>query len=54
MTAKLIHISTKGTQELQIQALNDIVADLQNQINNFTFAGSGPNEPIIGIIQMNL
>ena len=40
----------KGNQELQIQALSDIVADLQNQINNFTFAGSDPNEPIIGII----
>ena len=40
----------KGNQELQIQALNNIVADLQNQINNFTFAGSDPNEPIIGIV----
>ena len=40
----------KGNQELQIQALNNIVADLQNQINNFTFAGSDPNEPIIVII----
>ena len=40
----------KGNQELQIQALNNIVADLHNQISNFTFAGSGPNEPIIGII----
>ena len=37
----------KGNQELQIQALDNIVADLQNQINNFTFAGSDPNEPII-------
>ena len=40
----------KGNQELQIQALNIIVANLQNQINNFTFAGSDPNEPIIGIV----
>ena len=40
----------KGNQELQIQAFNNIVAGLQNQTNNFTFAGSGPNEPIIGII----
>ena len=40
----------KCNQELQIQALSDIVADLQNQIYNFTFAGSDPNEPIIGII----
>ena len=40
----------KGNQELQIQALNNIVADLQNQINNFTFAGNDPGEPIIGII----
>ena len=40
----------KGNHELQIQALNNIIAGLQNQINNFTFAGSDPNEPIIGII----
>ena len=40
----------KGNQELQIQLFNNIVADLQNQINNFTFAGSNPDEPIIGII----
>ena len=40
----------KGNQELQIQALNNIVADLQNQINSFTFAGSDPNEPNIGLI----
>ena len=37
----------KGNQELQIQALSNIVADLQNQINNCTFAGSDPHEPII-------
>ena len=36
----------KGNQEFQVQALNNIVADLQNQINDFTFAGSDPNEPI--------
>ena len=29
----------KGNQELQIQALSNIVAGLQNQINNFTTAG---------------
>ena len=40
----------KFNQELQIQALSNIIADLQNQDNNFTFAGSDPNEPIIGII----
>ena len=39
-----------GDQELQIQASNNIVAGLQNQNNNFTFAGGDPNEPIIGII----
>ena len=43
----------KGNQELQIQASNDVVADLQNQINNPTSAGSDPNDPIIGILQMN-
>ena len=40
----------KGNRELQNQALTTIVADLQNQINNFTFAGSDPSEPIIGIL----
>ena len=40
----------KGNQKLQIQALNNIVADLQNQINNFTFAGSDPDEPSIDIM----
>ena len=40
----------KGNQELHIQALTNIVANLQNQTNNFTFAGSDPNEPIIGIL----
>ena len=39
-----------GNQELQIQTLNNIVAELQNQNDNFTFAGSDPGEPIIGII----
>ena len=43
----------QGKQELQIQSLNNIVADLQNQINTFTFACTDPNEPIIVIIQMN-
>ena len=47
------HTNEKVNQELQIQALSGIVADLQNQINNFTFARSDPNEFIIGIIQMN-
>ena len=39
----------KGNQELQIQLLNNIVADLQNQINNST-ANSPPDndEPEIG------
>ena len=39
-------------QELHIQLLNNIVADLQNQIDNITYGsrGSGPNEPIIGMI----
>ena len=27
----------KGTQELQVQAVNNILAGSQNQINNFTF-----------------
>ena len=40
----------KGNQELQIQLLSNIVADLQNQINNVTFGGSNPDEPITGII----
>ena len=41
----------KGIQELHIQLLNNIVADLQNQINNITSNGSGgsdPNEPDVG------
>ena len=40
----------KSNQELQTQALNNIAADLENQINYFTFAGSNPDEPIIGTI----
>ena len=48
--SKTILHQRKGNQELHIQALNNIVADLQNQINNFTFAGSDPNEHMIGII----
>ena len=31
----------KGNHELQVQALNTIVADLQNQINNISGGGSG-------------
>ena len=31
----------KGNHELQIQALNIIVADLQNQINNLSSANGG-------------
>ena len=40
----------KGSQELQTQLLNNIAAELQNQINNFTpgSGGSDPNEPEIG------
>ena len=40
----------KGNQELQIQFSNNIVADLQNQINNITSGpgGGDPNEPEIG------
>ena len=40
----------KGNQELPIQLLNNIVAYLQNQINNFTSGSGGgdPNEPEIG------
>ena len=37
----------KGNQELQIQALNIIVADLQSQNNNIT-SGSGGNDPDVG------
>ena len=43
----------KNNQELQIQASSNVVADSQNQINNFTFAGSKPDEHMIGILQMN-
>ena len=41
----------KGNQELQIQLLNNIVAYLQNQINNITSNGGGgsdPNESEVG------
>ena len=40
----------KGNNELAIQALSIIVADLQNQINNLSSnsGGSDPNEPEIG------
>ena len=40
----------KGNHELQVQALSNIVADIQNQIGNFTFAGSDPNEPITEMV----
>ena len=47
------HINEKvRNQELQIQLLSNIVADLQNQINNITSngssGGSDPNEPEVG------
>ena len=35
----------KGNHELQIQALNIIVADLQNQINNITGGDPGSGDP---------
>ena len=41
----------KGNHELQIQALNLIVADLQNQINNLSSgsgSGGGGDDPNIG------
>ena len=38
----------KGNQELEIQALNITVADLQNQINNITSNGSGGSDPDVG------
>ena len=38
----------KGNDELQIQALNAIVADLQNQINNLSSGGRGGGDPNIG------
>ena len=39
-------------ERLQIQLLNDIAADLQNQINNITLGpgGSDPNEPEVGTV----
>ena len=39
----------KGNHELQIQALNLIVADLQNQINNSSGGGSGSGGGEIGV-----
>ena len=41
----------KGNQELQIQALNIIVADLQNQIDNIT-SNNPPdnNDPDVGTV----
>ena len=40
----------KGNQELQIQLLNNIVAGLQNQINNINTSSPPPdnNEPEVG------
>ena len=40
----------KGNQELQIQLLNNIVADLQNQINNINTSSPPPdnNDPDVG------
>ena len=35
----------KGNHELQIQALNIIVADLQTQINNLTGGDPGSGDP---------
>ena len=35
----------KGNHELQIQALNIIVADLQNQINNLPSSPDGGGDP---------
>ena len=47
------HYSTfqrKGNDELAIQALTIIVADLRTQINNLTSGiGSGGGEPVIGV-----
>ena len=41
----------KGNHELQIQALNTIVADSQNQLNNLSpGAGSGGGGSEIGVI----
>ena len=44
----------KGNQELQITLLNNIVAGLQNQINNITSGSGGgdPNEPEICTMQI--
>ena len=39
----------KGNHELQIQALNTIVADLQNQIHNLGSGSSGGNGGVIGV-----
>ena len=39
----------KGNHELQIQALNTIVAGLQNQINNLGSGSSGGNGGVIGV-----
>ena len=38
----------KGNHELQIQALNITVADLQNQINNLSSGGGGGGDSEIG------
>ena len=45
----------KGNHELQIQALNLIVADLQNHINNLSSGngGGGSEDPDIGTMWFN-
>ena len=43
----------KGNHELAIQALNTIVADLQNQINNLSSGGGGSEDPDIGTMRLN-
>ena len=43
----------KGNHELQVQALNIIVADLQNQINNLSSGGGGGGDPDIGTMWLN-
>ena len=43
----------KGNRELQVQALNITVADLQNQINNLSSGGGGGGGGDIGTMQVN-
>ena len=42
----------KGNHVLQIQALNIIVADLQNQISNLSSGGGGDEDPDKGTMQI--